>query len=254
MTRGYALLLRKELLELLRTLRLPVVLIVFVVLGLVSPVVARYMREILEAVGGAEFQGLLPEPDAGDAVAQLTRNVGQFGVLTAILVTMGSVATEKERGTAAFLLTKPLSRGAFLAAKVTAIGVLLALATASAGVLCWVYTAILFEPLPVPAFAGAVALIWLSLATFAAITFSASVMAPSALVAGGIGVASLMVAGVLSVLPGLSSWLPTGLWGLADTLGIGTVPDPLVGPVLFNLAIIAAALALAGWSFRRQQL
>ena len=72
---------------------------------------------------------MIPEPTVADAVAQFTKNIGQFGVLIAILVTMGSVATEKERGTAAFLLTKPIGRGAFVAAKVVAIGALLALAT-----------------------------------------------------------------------------------------------------------------------------
>ena len=104
------------------------------------PCLARYIREILQAVGGAQFQGVIPDPVARDAVAQLTKNVGQFGVLIAILISMGTVATEKDRGTAAFLLTKPLGRGAFLGAKAAAIGSLLAIATLLAGVLCWTYT------------------------------------------------------------------------------------------------------------------
>lgn len=251
---GFGLLLRKELHELVRTLRLPVVLVVFALLGLVSPVIARYIREILEAAGGTQFQGIIPEPVAGDAIAQFTRNLGQFGVLIAILVTMGSVAGEKDRGTVAFLLTKPLGRGAFLGAKVVAIGLLLALATALAGVLCWVYTTILFEPLPVAGTVAAVALVWLSLAVFAAITFAASVMGPSALVAGGIGLASLMAFGALSILPGLAPYLPTGLWGLADVLALGQVPDEVVGAVATSTGVIVAAIGLSWWSFRRQEL
>ncbi len=251
---GFGLLLRKELREMARTMRLPVVLIVFALLGLLSPVMARYMKEILGAVGGAAFEGAVPDPVARDAVAQLTKNLGQFGVLIAILITMGSVAGEKDRGTAAFLLTKPLGRGAFLGAKVAAIGLLLAMATALAGVLCWVYTAILFEPLPLAGYVAAMALLWLSLAVFAAITFAASVLAPSALVAGGIGLAALLVAGFLSVIPGLAPYLPTGLWGISDELAIGDVPDLLIGPIAVNLAIIVVALGLSWWSFRRQEL
>jgi ABC-2 type transport system permease protein len=197
---------------------------------------------------------MVPDPVVGDAVIQFTKNVGQFGVLAGILVTMGAVATEKERGTAALLLTKPLSRGAFLGAKVVALGTLLAIAMLVAGALCWVYAAILFEPLPVAGFAAAVAVVWLSLAVFAAITFLASVVAPSALVAGGVGIAVLIGAGILSALPTVGSYLPTGLWGLADELAMGRMPDPLIGPVLANVAIVAAAVVLAWWSFRHQEL
>ncbi len=251
---GFGLLLRKELREQARTMRLVVVVAVFAILGLMSPVFARYVREIVDAVGGGQFEGMIPDPAVGDAVAQFTKNLGQFGVLVAILVTMGSVATEKERGTAAFLLTKPITRGAFVAAKIVGIGALLALALAVAGALCWVYTAILFEPLPVAGFAGAVALVWLSLGVFAAFTFLASVVTRSALVAGGVGFGLFLVVGILSALPAIGPYMPTSLWGAADALALGTVPEPLLGPVLANVALAAAALVLAGWSFRRQEL
>ncbi len=251
---GVGLLLRKELREQVRTMRLVVVVAVFAILGLLSPVFARYVREIVEAVGGGQFEGMIPAPVVGDAIIQFTKNMGQFGVLIAILVTMGSVATEKERGTAAFLLTKPIGRGAFVAAKVAAIGALLGLAMGVSGALCWIYTAILFEPLPVAGFAGAVALIWLSLAVFAALTFLASVVTRSALVAGGAGFGLFLVAGILSALPVIGPYMPTSLWGAADALALGTVPDSLLGPVLFSVALVAGALGLAWLSFRRQEL
>jgi ABC-2 type transport system permease protein len=251
---GVGLLLRKEMREQVRTMRLVVVVAVFALLGLLSPVFARYVREIVEAVGGGQFEGMIPAPVVGDAVAQFTKNMGQFGVLIAILITMGSVATEKERGTAAFLLSKPITRGAFVAAKAAAVGGLLGLGVAVSAVLCWTYTTILFEPLPVAAFAGAAILVWLSLAVFAALTFLASVAARSALVAGGVGFGLFVLGGILSALPGIGPYMPTSLWGAADVLALGTVPDSLLGPVLFNVAFVAGAVGLAWLSFRRQEL
>ncbi len=251
---GFGLLLRKEIREQARTMRLVAVLAVFAVLGLVSPVFARYVREIVEAVGGGQFGGMIPEPTVGDAVAQFTKNIGQFGVLIAILVSMGSVAAEKERGTAAFLLAKPIGRGAFVTAKVVAIGALLAAALGGAGVLCWIYTTILFEPLPVLGFAAMVALMWLSLATFAAVTFLASVVTRSGLAAGGIGLGAFVTTGILAALPAIGPYMPPGLWGAAGALAVGTVPDPLAGPVLASVVLILAALGLAWWSFRRQEI
>ncbi len=251
---GLGLLLRKEILEQARTMRLVAVVAVFAIFGLLSPVSARYIKEIVEAVGGGQFGGMIPTPTVGDAVAQFTKNTGQFGVLIAILLAMGSVAAEKERGTAAFLLAKPIGRGAFVTAKIVAIGALLAVALGVSGILCWTYTTILFEPLPVPGFAVATVLIWLSLATFAAVTFLASVVTRSGLAAGGIGFGVFIATGILAALPAIGPFMPTGLWGAAGALAVGTVPDSLVGPVLANAALILAALGLAWWRFRRQEL
>ena len=137
---GLATLLRKELLEQWRTARLPVVATVFLLVGLSSPLLARFTPEILNAVGGDQFQIILPTPTAADAYDQLAKNLGQFGALIAILLAMGSVATEKERGTAALILTKPASRAAFLIAKIVAIATTLGVSTAIAAAGAWFYT------------------------------------------------------------------------------------------------------------------
>src|SRR5258708_1648330 len=146
---GFRPLLRKEMLEQWRTIRLPITAIVFLLVGLSSPLLARFTPEILKAVAGDQIPFVLPPPTAADAVDQLAKNLGQFGGLIAVLLAMGAVAAEKERGTAALLLSKPVGRGAFLVAKLVAIGLTLAAATAIAVAGAWFYTLVLFEPLPV---------------------------------------------------------------------------------------------------------
>ena len=89
---GLRVLLRKELLEQWRTARLPLVATVFLLVGLSSPLLARFTPEILKAVGGDQFQIVLPTPTAADAFDQLAKNLGQFGALIAVLLAMGSVA------------------------------------------------------------------------------------------------------------------------------------------------------------------
>jgi ABC-2 type transport system permease protein len=251
---GLSLLMRKELLEQVRTMRLVVVVSVFALFGLVSPLLARYIREIIQAVGGDQLQGMVPPPTVGDAVAQFSKNIGEFGMLFAVLLSMGAVATERDRGTAAFVVTKPVSRAAFVTAKLVMIGGLLALATAASAVLCWVYTAILFEPLPVPGFAAGAAVLWLSITVFAALTFLASVVAPSALVAGGLGLGAVLVAGVLAALPVIGPYSPVGLWSAANQLAVGTVPDGLAGPVVLGALIVAGSTAAAAWVFAHREL
>ena len=55
MMAGFGPLLRKELLEQWRTLRLPVIATIFLLVGLSSPLLARFTPEILKSVAGDQF-------------------------------------------------------------------------------------------------------------------------------------------------------------------------------------------------------
>ena len=251
---GFAVLLRKELLEQWRTLRLPVVAAVFLLVGLTSPLLARFTPELIGALGAGQIQIVVPPPTTKDAVDQLTKNLSQFGILVAVLLAMGSVATEKERGTAAMLLTKPAGRGAFLVAKLVAIGGTLLIAVGLAAAAAWFYTLVLFEALPVAGFAASAVLQWLAIMAFAAITFLASTLTRSALAAAGIGVVAFIVIGILSVFPAIAPFLPVSLGAPAHALALGLPVDDLVRPLVATIALIGACLAVAWLSFRRQEL
>jgi ABC-2 type transport system permease protein len=251
---GFAVLLRKELLEGWRTLRLPLVAIVFLLVGLSSPLLARFTPEILKAVGGDQFQIILPTPTAADAYDQLAKNAGQFGALIAILLAMGAVATEKERGTAALILTKPAGRGAFLVAKMAAIAATLGIGTAIAAAGAWFYTLVLFEPLSIPGFAAAAVLMWLAMLVYAAITFLASTLTRSALAAAGVGVAGLIVLGILGVIPAIGRFLPGGLGAAARSLALGQTEVDVIVPVISSVVLVVGLVAVAWLAFRRQEL
>jgi len=251
---GFGALLRKELLEGWRTARIQVVATVFLLVGLSSPLLARFTPELLRAVGGDQFQIVLPTPSAADAYDQLAKNLGQFGALTAVLLAMGSVASEKERGTAALILTKPASRGAFLAAKLVAIAATLLVATAIAAAGAWFYTLVLFEPLDVSGFAVAALLQWLALVSFAAITFLGSTLTRSALAAAGLGVVAFIVLGIVSVVPTLGTYMPTGLGEPARAIALGLPGVDAVGPTIATVALIAALAGVSWLAFRRQEL
>jgi ABC-2 type transport system permease protein len=246
--------LRKELLEQWRTLRLPVVAVVFLLVGLSSPLLARFTPELLKAVAGDQFQIVLPPPTAADAVGQLAKNLGQFGGLIAVLLAMGAVATEKERGTAAMVLSKPVGRGAFLTSKLVAIGATLAVATAIAAAGSWFYTLVLFEPLPLVGTLAAAALQWLMLFAWAAITFLGSTLTRSSLAAAGLGIVAFVVVGIVGAIPGLARFTPTGLGPVIHGVSLGEpVADPWT-PIVATIALVAAAAAAAWLAFRRQEL
>ncbi len=252
---GFGILLRKELLESWRTLRLPVVAGVLLLSGFLSPLLARFTPEIIRAVGGDQLGGLtIPVPTVVDSVGQLLKNAGQFGALAAVLLSMGAVAGEVERGTAAFLLVKPATRAAFLAAKLASIGVTLGVGTLLAVSGAATYTAALFEPLGVGGWAALVGCVWLSLMAYAAITFLGSTLSHSAAGGAAIGVGGLILLTVASAIPTLAPYLPGGLAALGGALALGRPAPELVGSLAVSAGITLAAAIAAAWAFRGREL
>ncbi len=248
----WILLLRKEALEQLRTMRVLAIGALFLVTGIGSPLLAKYTPEIVKAMLTTPLE--IPTPTAADAVDQLLKNVGQFGALAAILLSMGAVAGEKDRGTAAFMLTKPVGRGTFLTAKLAAIAGLLGFGMVLAGVGAYTYTAILFETLPAGGFVAACVVTWLSLVAYASVTFLLSTITRSPMAAGGLAFVALIATSVVAALPTVGPYLPQSLSTPAKALALGLDGSMLPGPLLVTIVLIAAALGLAWASFRRQEL
>ncbi len=255
---GFGILVRKELLEAWRTRRLPVIAVLFVVVGIVSPLTARYLNEILKAALGDQLPMILPEPTAAMAIEQIQKNLGQLGALAAIALAMGSVAFELDRGTAALVLAQPATRPAFLLAKLVGLAVVLAICTAAAMGVAWAYTAILFEPLPVGGFLVFAALSWLALFAWAALTFLASTVTGSSMAAAGLGFVALIGVSLMGVVPALDHLLPTGLAGPAALLATGQASAVDGGALATALAgtmlLVAACAVLAIAAFRRREL
>jgi ABC-2 type transport system permease protein len=255
---GFGILLGKELRESWRTRRLPVLAVLFLVVGIVSPLTARYLNEILGAALAGQLPLTLPDPTVGTAVEQLQKNLGQLGALAAIALAMGSVAGELDKGTAALVLAQPASRSAFLLAKLTAIAVVLAICTALGIVVAWLYTAILFEPAPVTGWLVFALLSWLALLAWAAVTFLASAATGSTTAAAGIGFVALIGLSLLAIAPALDHVLPTGLAlpaynlasGSATPIDGGNLATAIVGTVVLVAACGAGAVA----AFRRREL
>jgi ABC-2 type transport system permease protein len=252
---GLSTMLVKELREQWRTRRLLVVAVVFLAFGIASPLLARYTPELVSMLAADE--GLVievPPPITADAIAQFVRNIGQTGVLAAILLAMGSVATEKERGTAALWLSKPVTRGAFLSAKALGIGAVLAVGIALAGVAGYGYTAYLFDAPTAAGWVAMCALLLLQMSAYAVLTFLGSTLTRSPLAAAGIGIGVLTVIAIVGALPVVGAWTPSGLAEVALAVAAGREPDRFVEPIVATAIVIAAALSAAWISFRRQEL
>ena len=253
---GFPIFLRKELRESLRTNRLLVAVVIFAILGIISPLSAKYTPELLNALGtnGGGVTIILPPPTVKDSITQFIKNVAGTGIFIAILLPMGLVAREKERGTAAFALTKPLSRLAFLTAKLASLGITLTVGVAIGALATYWYTALLFTPVAFGGFFAASLLVLLSLLVYASFTFLGSTLMSAQLPAAGIGFAGWIIVSVLGIFPGVQQYTPAGLLDPASKLALGLTPQHLWVSVFASIALIVVALLLAVLSFRRQEL
>ncbi len=247
--------LRKELLEQWRSYRLVVVAVVLILFGMLSPLLARYTPELLKMAlpQGEEFVNLMPVPSLADAVDQYIKNLSQFGILLALLVTMGAVSQELDKGTAATMLTKPLPRGVFLAAKFVALALTFAVSLIIAGIACYAYTVVLFEALDSTAWLAANGLLLLSLLVYVSVTLLCSTVTKSQVVAAGLAFGVLILFMVLGAIPSVGKILPGQLttWasGLAKGTGSASWPAVWVG-----LGLIAGSLLLAWLIFERKEI
>ena len=245
---------RKEMQEQWRTYRFLIVAAVFAAFGLASPLLARFTPEMLKAIPGvpAGLLAAIPAPTITDAIAQYVKNMSQFGILLALLMTMGVVVQEKERGTAAFFLTRPVSRETFLLAKFAALAVAFITSLALAAIGCWYYTLVLFSPLAWGPFLALNGLMLVVFLVYMALALLASTLARSNGVAVGLTFAALVILLAVGALPTIGEYLPNRLfsWGASLLMGGNATAWPAFG---ISLGIIAVALLAACLIFRRQE-
>lgn len=108
---------KKEFTENLRTYKLMIMTVVFLIFGVMNPLFAKFTPEILEAAGLDASALGLGEPAALDSFAQFFKNVGQLGLLVLVIVFSGIMGNELSKGTLINMLTKGMRRSTVILSK-----------------------------------------------------------------------------------------------------------------------------------------
>ncbi len=246
--------LAKEFLEQRRTRKFLIALIVLALFGMTSPLMAKMTPQIMTLVpGGEAYVNLIPTPTINDAVAQYVKNITQFGVLLALVFSMGAVAVEKDKGTAAMILSKPMPRGSFLLAKFSALALTFIIAVLIAGLSCYYYTYFLFGTLDAINWIALNGLVILYILVYVSLTLFFSTLTRTQFVAIGCSFGTLILLGILSSLPGMSANLPDGLIVNASSLMMG-LPVTNWTSLWVSVGIIIISLVGAWLIFKNQEL
>jgi ABC-2 type transport system permease protein len=248
-------LLAKEFREQWRTWKLIVFLAVFLITGMISPLLAKYTPQILKSIPNlpAGLAEIIPAPTVADSLAQYLKNTEQFGILLVILLTMGVMAQEKERGTAAMLLSKPVNRSAVVLAKwLTGMSILLGGLLVD-GFACLAYTLVLFEPLPFGGFWAMNLLLFVYMGVYLTMALMASTLARSQTIAAAGSFGGLIILLILGSIPRLSDYMPGQLaaWGGSLVLKGDATAWPALGVAI---GMIVLALGIACLRFEREEI
>ncbi len=247
---------RLEWLRLWRTNRLLVLVLLFTFFGLLGPVTAVYLPDIIGLASAQEgFEVTVPDPTPPDGIAQYVGNVGQLGLVAVAAVAALALAVDARPGVAAFYRTRQPSVTRWLLPRWLATSVAAAVAWTLGLVAAAYETAVLIGELPWDRLVVGWAAWVVYLAFAVAVVALAAGVVRSTVAVTAIAVVGLLAVGAFGVVPQLGDWLPSTLVGAPTGLVQQRIdPVDLVQPGLLTIVLTAAALAGAVGLMRRREL
>lgn len=243
---------RLEWLRLARTRRWLVLVGVFLFFGLLGPLGARYLDQILGLAGG-ELEGAqieLPPPVPADGMIQFASNAFQVGTLVVVVVAAGSLAFDAIPEMGVFLRTRvPEVRRILVPRLVVTTTMVVASFLLGVGA-AWYETWVLIgAPDPVAVVVGtAYGILFLGfvVALVAAVAGRASTVLSTVLVSALV----LLLLPIVGIVDAIGRWLPSHLAGALGALSAGAVAAsdflPAAGvTVVATVLLLWAAVHLA---------
>lgn len=146
--RGYRAFCKKEILENIANYKLLVTGTLFFLIGIVSPLTAKFMPDVLQEVMPEGMTIVMPDPTALDSWAQFYKTMSQIGFILFVVVFSGVMVSEFSQGTLINVLTKGLSRKAVIFAKFTVVSLYWTMAFCVAFIMTLFYTNLFWDKQP----------------------------------------------------------------------------------------------------------
>ena len=204
--------------------------------GLLGPVTAKYLQDIVNRFQSG-VQVILAHPTPKDGIANYISQVSQTGLVVVIVIAAGALTFDARRGLSTFLRTRTTSMWQLIAPRFT-VNAAAAVAAYTLGTLAaWYETALLLGPPPAGAMlagllCGSVYLIFAVSVATAAASFARSTLGTV-----GITLGALLALPFLGMAGPLHAWLPSTL----VTAPIALLGSSDLGSYLPALALAAIA-------------
>lgn len=207
---------RLEFLRLWRTQRWLILLAVFMSFGLLGPLTARFLPDLMESLG-EDAVGALPPMGPPDGITQYIGNAAQIGVLAVAFVGAAAIAFDARLEISVFLRTRATVR-AIITPRLVATALAAVVAFSCGMAVAYVGTGILLEWLDPWAVIVGTALFGLYFVFATCVIAFVSGFVRSVPAVALLSVGFLIVLGLLNLVTPLAPWLPSTLVGAIDSL------------------------------------
>jgi ABC-2 type transport system permease protein len=240
---------RLEWLRLTRTRRWIALGGVYLFFGLLGPITARYLPDILARFGG-DIQVTVPDPVPADGVAQFVASAAQIGLLVLVVVAAAALALDAIPEMGVFLRTRVVGVRRLLLPRFVTVAVAAVAAFVIGVAAAWYETVVLIGGLPVGGMLAGTAYGALFIVFAVAVAGAASGVTRSVLPAVMVSLGALLALPILSLYAPLQRWLPSylvsALEGLVRTEGAAEyLPAAAVTVALSALLWVVTVRTLA---------
>lgn len=238
---------RLEILRLFRTRRIWILLGVFASFGVLGPLTARFLPEIVDAVGGG-VEIAVPPPSPEFAMASYLGNALQIGVLAVAFVAAAALAVDAKPEMAVYLRTRAPIRQILMpryVVNMTAAVLSFVVGTAVA----YIGSTVLIDTPRLGGTIVATLLLAVYLVFVVALTGVAASVIRSVPGVALVTIAAVIMIGIVGLIPRIGAWMPSTLIGSFDVLISGAEFDywrSLIVTIALSLACIPASVALMG--------
>ena len=250
--------LRLEWLRLWRTYRLTILVVVFAFFGLLGPLTAAYLPEIVSLASQSEDLGAaieFPDPVPSDGIAQYVGNISQIGLIAVAAIAALALAVDARPGLAAFYRTRQPAARSWIVPRWLATSLAAGVAW-TIGLVAAVYeTVLLIGPLPIGGMVVGWATWVLYLAFAVAVAALAAGVVRSTVAVTAVTVGLLIGMALVGLIPPVGEWLPSHLVGAPAALAAGASEgSEYIRAAVVTVVATAAALVGASALVRRREL
>lgn len=234
-----------EVLRLTRTKRWIALLAVYLFFGLLGPVTAKYMSEILGLAGG-DLEGAtidFPDPVPADGMIQYVSNAGQIGTLVAMVIAAGALAFDAIPEMGVFLRTRVTRVWDILLPRLVVPFVAASLAFTIGALAAWYETWALIGPLGAGDVLAGIGYGVVFLAFVVALVAAIAHVSRSILATVITSVVVLLMMPLFGLVDAISVWVPTSLLNALAEIPAGAA----IGDYLGATGVTVVASALLVW-------
>lgn len=253
--KGFVAFTKKEILEGLRTYRYLILITVFFLFGMMSPLLAKLMPDIFAGIEMQGVQIIMPEPTVLDAYSQFFKNLTQMGILVLLLVFGGILSNELTKGTLINVLAKGLSRNTVILSKYVAAVLLWTLAYGMAAIVNYGYTAYLFSQSSVNNLGFSMLCLWLFGCFILALILLSSTIASGNFGGLILSAISIVIMLLMNIFPNLERYNPITLASKNVALLSGAAAtEELLHAAIITCGLITVSILLSIILFNRKKL